>query len=413
MARSDFDVVIVGGGAAGIAAALRLHDSKLNCLLVEARERLGGRAWTEPGPDGSALDLGCGWLHSADRNPWAGIAECQGRTLDKTPPPWAQPGLLQGFPPEQQQEFDAAFEAFFERVGEAAREVDRPASDLLTPGGRWNGLIGAIATYITGAELKATSVHDLDNYADTGVNWRVAEGYGTVIAAHTGGVQMALDCAVRGIDRGGARLQIETAKGALTAEQVIVALPSTLIAEEALRFAPALPDKIAAARGLPLGLADKLFLALDGAQEFAPGLHLFGRTDRAATASYHFRPFGRAQIEVYFGGDLAWALERDGERGFVDFAVGELTALFGADFARRVTPMRMHLWGGDPLARGSYSCALPGEAALRSELAAPIDNRLFFAGEACSTQDFSTAHGAFLTGIAAAEAVLAARNARD
>ena len=412
MAQSDFDVVIVGGGAAGIAAARRLHDAKLNCLLVEARDRLGGRAWTERGADGSALDLGCGWLHSADRNPWVGIAEGQGRTLDKTPPPWAQPALPQGFPQEQQQEFDAAFETFFQRVGEVARDADRPASELLTPGGRWNDLIGAIATYITGAELAAISVRDLDNYADTGVNWRVAEGYGTVIAAHAGSVPVALGCAVRGIDHGGARLQIATAKGTLTSDQVIVALPSTLIAEQAVRFAPALPDKVAAARGLPLGLADKLFLALDGAQDFAPGTHLFGRTDRVATASYHFRPFGHAQIEVFFGGNLAWELERSGERAFVDFAVGELTAAFGSAFARRVRPMRMHLWGSDPLARGSYSCALPGEAERRGALAAPVDNRLFFAGEACSTHDFSTAHGAYLSGIAAAEAVLAARGVR-
>ena len=202
---------------------------------------------------------------------------------------------------------------------------------------------------------------------------------------------------------------METAKGTLTADQAIIALPSTLIAEEAVRFTPALPEKIAAARGLPLGLADKLFLALDQAEEFEPGAHLFGRTDRAATASYHLRPFGRPQIEVFFGGDLAWKLEKDGEHAFVDFAIGELTALLGSAFAKRVRPIRLHDWGRDPFARGAYSCALPGHAESRARLAAPIDNRLFFAGEACSANDFSTAHGALLTGLAAAEAVLAAR----
>jgi len=412
MADSDFDVVIVGGGGAGIAAARHLHAAGVACLLVEARDRLGGRAWTVNGPEGSALDLGCGWLHSADRNPWVAIAQAQGRTIDKTPPPWSRRALALNFPLADQHAFSAALDAFFDRVSDAASGPDRPASDLLEAGGRWNGLIGAVATYITGAELSAVSVYDFDNYADSGVDWRVADGFGAVIAAHAGDVPMVLGCPVRTIDHRGTRLRIKTAKGTLTAEQVIVALPSTLIAEQALRFTPALPEKIEAAAGLPLGLADKLFLALDRAEEFAPDSSLFGRTDCVATATYHLRPFGRAQIDVFFGGDLAWKLEAGGERAFVDFAVGELSALFGRDFAKQLRPIRVHAWGSDPFARGSYSCALPGKADGRARLAAPVDGRLFFAGESCSTHDYSTAHGALLTGIAAAVAVLTARRAR-
>ena len=70
MASNDVDVVVVGAGAAGIAAARRLHDSGVSCLLIEARSRLGGRALTVIDETGFALDLGCGWLHSANRNPW-------------------------------------------------------------------------------------------------------------------------------------------------------------------------------------------------------------------------------------------------------------------------------------------------------------------------------------------------------
>jgi monoamine oxidase len=69
----------------------------------------------------------------------------------------------------------------------------------------------------------------------------------------------------------------------------------------------------------------------------------------------------------------------------------------------------MHAWGTDSCARGSYSCALPGKAERRAVLAAPVDGRIFFAGEACSQSAYSTAHGAYLTGVAAADAVLAER----
>src|SRR5262249_21217305 len=88
MSNSDFETVVIGGGAAGIAAGRRLRQAGVKCLIVEARSRLGGRAWSVTESSGFALDLGCGWLHSADRNPWVKIAEEQGRTIDKTPPPW-------------------------------------------------------------------------------------------------------------------------------------------------------------------------------------------------------------------------------------------------------------------------------------------------------------------------------------
>jgi monoamine oxidase len=160
---------------------------------------------------------------------------------------------------------------------------------------------------------------------------------------------------------------------------------------------------------LPLGLADKLFLSLERAEDFEADLRIFGRTDRAGTGNYHFRPFGRPMIEAYFGGRCAATLEQTGERGFMDFAREELTGVFGSDFARRIGLIHVHQWYSDPFARGSYSYALPGHADDRARLAASVDDRLFFAGEACSPGDFSTAHGAFATGIVAAEQILALR----
>jgi monoamine oxidase len=217
-----------------------------------------------------------------------------------------------------------------------------------------------------------------------------------------------LDCPVLRIDHAGRRLRIETAKGTTTADRVIVTLPTNVLAEMDDLFIPALPEKTQAAANLPLGLADKLFLSLEKAEEFERDSRLFGRTDRA-TATYHMRPFGRPMIECYFGGRNAWDLEAGGEKAFVDFALSELTGQLGNDFAKRLKPITIHPWGADPFARGSYSYALPGKVASRAVLAAPVDGRLFFAGEACSTHDFSTAHGGFITGVAAAEQVIALR----
>jgi monoamine oxidase len=408
MANGDIEVAVIGGGAAGIGAARRLADAGVKALIIEARARLGGRAWTiEAG--GFPIDLGCGWLHSAKRNPWTKIAETQGRTIDRTPPPWARTTSQPRMTVEEARQFHDALWALHERA-EALPE-DQPdcsLADLLEPGGQWNALLDAISGYYSGAELSRISARDLGRYADDGVNWRIAEGYGATIVTHAAGLDVALDSVVTRIDHRGRRVRVETTRGAVEADAAIVTLPSALIAADETLFAPALPDKTRAAAGLPLGHDDKLFLSLADAEAFESETRAFGDPRRIDTASYQLRPFGRPMIECYFGGALAAELEQGGEAAFFAFARGELVGLYGGDFARRVAPLALHGWGADPFARGAYSYALPGRADDRAALAAPVDGRLFFAGEACSREDFSTAHGAYFTGVAAAQQAIEA-----
>lgn len=406
---SEVDVVVIGAGAAGLGAARTLCDHGLECLVIEARDRIGGRALTVESGFGGPLDLGCGWLHSGDRNPWTTIAETAGRHVDRTPPPWQRPPLAISMSPSEHDDFQQANARFHDRLEAIAADgSDRPVSDALLPGDRWNGLLTAVSSYISGAEPPLISARDLYAYEDSGVNWRVADGYGALIADHGRGLPVALNCPATLIDHSGRRIVIDTPRGAISAKAAIVTIPSALIADGAIAFFPALPEKIAAARGLPLGLADKLYLALDGAEEFDPDVRVFGGTDRAATASYQFRPLSRPVIEAYFGGAFADELETGGEASFFEVARAELGAIFGSDFPARIRPLAMHRWRADPFARGSYSYAVPGQVDDRSRLAEPIDDRLFFAGEACSPRSYSTAHGALETGIAAAQAVIAA-----
>jgi len=408
MASGDVEVAVIGGGAAGVAAARRLAEAGVAARIVEARARLGGRAWTiEAG--GYAIDLGCGWLHSAERNPWTKIAAAQGRTIDRAPPPWARATVQPGMTVQQSGELRDALWELHERADALPDDApDRPLADLLEPAGRWNAALDAISGYYSGAALARVSARDLGRYAEDGVNWRIVEGYGATIAAHGAGLDVALDSVVTRIDHGGRRIRVETTRGAFAADAAIVTLPSAIIAADERLFAPALPDKTRAAAGLPLGHDDKLFLSLAGAEQFDPDTRVFGKLDTAATAAYQFRPLGRPMIECYFGGALAAELEADGEAAFFAFARDELAGLYGGDFARRIAPLALHGWAADRFARGAYSYALPGRADDRAILAAPVDGRLFFAGEACSRADFSTAHGAYLTGIAAAEQAIKA-----
>jgi monoamine oxidase len=409
--KSETEVAVIGAGAAGIAAARRLHDAGVPCLLIEARDRLGGRAYTvRHGGDG--VDLGCGWLHSAATNPFVAIAEAQGRALDRSSPAWSRPAVERNFPLADQRAYHQAMADYYERLSElSAGAADVSCAAAFEPGNRWNGLIGAVVSYISGGDAREVSARDFENYAGTDVNWRVSEGYGTVVAAHAQGVAVALGTVVARIDHSARRIVVETNRGAISAQHVIVTLPTDIIAARADLFFPLLPEKTEAAAGLPLGLADKLYLALDNAEEFGRDSRVFARTDTKDTASYTVRPQGRPQIEGYFGNGFADELERGGVAAFVDFAVGQLVDVFGSDFRKRLSLLDMHLWRADPFARGSYSFARPGKVECRGTLAAPVDDRLFFAGEACSQLDFSTAHGAYLTGFTAADQVLKARKA--
>jgi monoamine oxidase len=129
MSQRETEVVIIGGGAAGIAAAKHLHTARVDCLLVEARDRLGGRGWSVAAPGGGMMDLGCGWLHSADRNPWAAVAQAQGRVIDKTRPPWSRPSPAMLFPLSEQRDYYRASGAFHERLEATVDGPDRPAAD--------------------------------------------------------------------------------------------------------------------------------------------------------------------------------------------------------------------------------------------------------------------------------------------
>ena len=190
-------------------------------------------------------------------------------------------------------------------------------------------------------------------------------------------------------------MRIETSRGTLTAGKVIVTVPTNLIADEAIRFHPALPEKVEAARGLPLGLADKVMLALDRAGRpcrttaicaAPPCAPRWAPIICARSVSPASKAFSAAASRA------SWKTPATG--AMAAQSIDEIADLLGNDYRRKLKPLAESRWARDPFARGSYSHALPGHAGDRAVLAAPVDGRLFFAGEATSPNFFSTAHGA-------------------
>ncbi|MBI5263905.1 MAG: FAD-dependent oxidoreductase [Bradyrhizobium sp.] len=405
---SSVDAAIIGAGAAGLGAADALKDSGLSVIVLEAHDRIGGRAWTIQASPEVIFDVGCGWLHSADRNSFVAIAHELDFEINKSLPPWGQRAYGNAFPQEERDDFSRALEQFYERAWQAAQKgEDGPAARCLEPGNRWNPMIDAISTYVNGCELDQVSLLDTEAYEDTNINWRVRRGYGALVAAYGASCPVALNCNVTLVDHSGKRIRLETSRGTLTADKVIVTVPTNLIAGEAIRFTPALPSKIDAAAGLPLGVDDKVMLALEDADAFPTEANLRGATMRTAMGTYHIRPFGQPCIEGFFGGRFARELEDAGKGAIAAQSIDEIAGFLGNDIRRKLKPLAESRWATDPFARGSYSHALPGHAGDRAALAAPVEGRLFFAGEATSPNFFSTAHGARDSGERAAMEVLA------
>ena len=406
---ADADVVIVGAGAAGLGAARRLVAAGKSVRLLEASSRLGGRAWTEE-IRGLELDLGCGWLHSADRNAWAALAGAAGIAIDRSRAAWGTQFRELDFTAAEQAAAWQAFEAWTHRLAHEPPASDC-AADALDPASEWNAHIRAIVGFISGASLERLSAADYVAYDDASSenNWRLRSGYGALIAhSLPREVGVSLASPVESIELDGRGVRVRTPAGDVRAQAGIITVSTAVLAGDAIELPSAVDPWREAARQLPLGLNEKLFLEIVGDAPFEPETHVTGDPRDAATASYYIRPFGRPVIECFFGGERARLLCEEGLVAGFTFAIEQLCRLFGSDARRTLRPLAGSGWSRATRIGGAYSYALPGHVAARKRLAEPFEQRLFFAGEATSTRDFSTAHGAHDSGVRAASEVIAA-----
>jgi monoamine oxidase len=404
---STFDTVIVGAGAAGIAAARRLVAAGQQVMVLEARNRAGGRAAVDHSL-GVPADLGAAWLHFAEENAWTKLAHEAGFNVLRREPGWGAASGIGARQPsdEERRALAASYQRNYELIETAAAAgQDIALSDIL-PRDAFRTRFDATMTWAVGAESNHISTLDLARYADSDHNWAVREGLGAVVTAAASGLPVLPDSEVTAIDWSGPLIRVECSSGRIEARAAIITLPPTVLARGSVKFTPDLPTAyLDAFHGLPLGVVNKVFFKL-GAGQFPEreSRHFIGSDTSTRTCSYLVHPAEQPLLCAFFGGNLSWELEQRGE--LVEFAREELRRVFGADFVNELRASIATAWGSDPHARGSYSAALPGKANLREILGRPVTPQLMFAGEACSVHHYGTLHGAWLSGVAAAEQLL-------
>jgi len=401
--NNEFDVVIVGGGAAGVGAARRLAGSGLSTLLLEADLRLGGRAWTRE-IAGVPLDLGCGWLHSADRNALAALAEEAGIALDKRRAAWGTQFQDLGFPAKERADAAREFAAWMHRLEEVQAASDR-ASDALDPKGDWNTYIQNIVNFISGGPLDQMSAADYLNYdeASTESNWRAVKGLGALVAgSFPNRVALRLATPVQSLELSGPGIVLTTPNGVVKARATILTVSTAVLCGDALKLPLSLDPWRDAARSLPLGRNEKMFMEIVGDAPFENETQVLGNPRAPDTASYYIRPLGMPVIECFFGGAGARIVEAGDLATASAFALDQLAALFGDSIRRSLRARAISNWSRNAWVGGAYSYALPAQADARQRLTRSFEQRVFFAGEATSRGEFSTAHGAYGSGVRAA-----------
>ena len=423
-ASATTDVAVIGGGVAGLAAAVLLRRSGLAVELIEAGQRIGGRAYTDhpAALDHQTFDHGAQWLHAAHRNPLVGLAQSRGETVGPDTPWDSRMQVMD--PPGQQADHEAygrAEAAWQDAVAArlAGVEADGLADCSLADAAGavaddpWTATVetweGAI---IAAADADELSLRDWHTNELQGENYVTPGGLG-VLLQRLLATPARLGVRARSVAAEPGGVRVETNQGTLRAGAAVVTVSTGVLRAEAIAFSPGLPYAVLEALdGLPMGLLSKVVLRAAGPDRMglAPGSGVFRRLPRrgAPFLSAHFWADGSDLAVGFVGGRAAWALAHDAQ-GAGAFMRAELAATFGHDVGYLFAPDTFATnWGADPDFRGAYAYARPGHAGARATLAEPLwDGRLAFAGEAVATDGLAgTVAGAYQTGRAAAQRIL-------
>ena len=404
---ADPDVIVVGAGAAGIAAARTLIAAGLSVAVLEARDRVGGRTVTTM-LRGHAIDLGAHWLHAGPINPLVRLGFERGEPLRRA----AQEGhVWVGRRRGRASEVAASDRAFgltdrAMHAGAAAGGQDRSAASALPRSlGPWGARVALVHGLVSGRPLEEVSLHDFPSM-EYGDNFFVAGGYGAYLARLAQGLPIALRRPVARIDWSGPGVRVLTADGgSLQARAVIVTVPM-MVLRAGIAFSPALPAPARAAiDGFGTGIYEHAVLhwpsspfrgrdrlaSLVGGRFSTPGL--LTRIDGTPFHYFELDSVGAAEIDAAGTGE-------DGLRRRVRATLAEH---FGPRRLGDLSIPAVSAWRHDPWSLGSWAVVPPGHAGARRQLHEAIGGKIWFAGEALSREQWGTAGGAYAEGIRAAE----------
>jgi monoamine oxidase len=408
--QSDFDVIIVGAGAAGIAAARRIASNGRSFALLEASERVGGRCFTDMRSFGVPFDRGAHWLHMPDLNPVARLSVRTGLDLYPAPPGQRLRIGLRNARESEMEDFLANLVRCNRAINDAARRADVSCEQALPKDlGDWRSTLEfLLGPYGCGKPLSEVSAVDFAKSAERDVDAFCRQGLGTLLAKLAAGLPVQLSSPVTRILWDAKLVEVETPARVLHARTAIVTPSTGVLASGAIKFQPGLPRRAAEAIGrLSLGSYDHVAIEFSGNPL---GLQtddlVFEKAAGARTAALLANVSGSRLCLVELAGQLGASLAEAGEAAMTEFAIEWLAGLFGPDVKRAVERTHATRWSKERWALGAFSAAAPGGQWARRTLSEPLEDHLWFAGEAVHETLWGTLGGAWEAGERAADAAL-------
>jgi monoamine oxidase len=406
----EADIVVVGAGAAGIAAARRIMAANRKVIVVEAAAQVGGRCLTDTATFDVPFDRGARWMHNPDSNPMIRLARSAGLDVSAAPPGQKIRVGRRNARPGETEEFLAALVRANRAIDEASRgKADVSCASVLPRDlGDWAGtaefVLGANAT---GKDLREVSAMDKVRAQDRNAAIACRQGLGTLIAKLGEQAPISLSTPASRIAWSGRDVTVETPAGRIVARAAIITVSSNVLASGNIKFTPELPKRqLDAAAKLGLGSYDRIALLLPGNPL---GLSrddvLIEQSNSTRTALLVANIGGSSLCSIDVAGSFGSDLSAQGEKAMLAFAVEWLTKLFGSEAASAIKKSSATRWNAAPFALGAMSVAAPGGQPSRKILTEPI-GCMFLAGEATHETQWGTVDGAWESGERAAEAAL-------
>jgi monoamine oxidase len=427
--QTDFDTIVIGAGASGLAAARTLQDANRSVLMLEARDRLGGRIHTDYDFATHPIECGAEYIQGEKVSTWKWVRRYWLKTMptfarddrqfmyvDRKLLPFSQWSTLPGieFLDFRSLQNNGLYQLLIDWIHAGKPDISL-AQFLSTHQISLSPEIYRIADHY----VSASAAIDLDRlgiygmmeltYDDGSRFFRLKDGYSRLIEKFAAGLNVRYQTPVTHIRWKATGVEIQTATGkTYTAKQVVITIPLALLQQKAVGFEPELPDaKLKAIHGLGSGSIVKLILKFDRPfweqqQEFFLTTLDTQMWWRPGWGHHKEQPI----LTAYTGAKGAAKLSSLGEKGAIQAGLLDLEQMFGVQLGDRLLDAKFVDWQADPYARMAYSYVPVNGAGLRSQLAQPIDRVLFFAGEATHPTRASLVHGALESGIRAAQEIL-------
>lgn len=405
----EADIVVIGAGAAGIAAARRIMATNRKVVVVEATGQVGGRCLTDVSTFEIPFDRGARWMHNPDSNPMIKLARASGLDIATAPSGqkvrigrrYARAG--------ETEDFLATLVRTNRAFDDASRKLDGSCAAALPKDlGDWAGTIEfALGANFAGKDLKDISVVDKVRAQDRSSVFACRQGLGTLIAKLGEQVPVSLSTPASRVNWGPRDVSVETASGKIAARAIIVTVSSNVLSTGAIKFAPDLPKRtLDAAAKLGLGSYDRIALEMPGNPL---GLSrddvVIEQSNSTRTALLFANIGGSSLCSIDVAGSFGRDLSDQGDKAMAAFATEWLTKLFGSDAAAVVRRSSVTRWNASPYVLGAMSVAAPGGQLSRKILTEPL-GAIFLAGEATHETLWGTVDGAWESGERAADAAL-------